>query len=142
MYEYEYPRPAVSVDIVVLAGADGDRQVLLIERKQPPFERSWALPGGFLEMDETLEAAAARELAEETGLRGIQLRQVAAFSAVERDPRGRVISVAFRGEIAQPPPLQAGDDAGDARWFSLAQLPRLAFDHAEILAAALRPGHD
>jgi 8-oxo-dGTP diphosphatase len=135
MPSYEHPRPALTADVVLIAP---DRSaVLLIRRGNPPFEGRWALPGGFVEMDEDLEPAARRELAEETGLAAGPLVQVGAFGRPGRDPRGRVVSVAFTGapaaEDAVPEPAS---DAAEARWFPLDDLPGLAFDHAEIIAAA------
>lgn len=137
MYEYEYPRPAVSVDMLVLRGAADQREILLIQRLNEPFSNCWALPGGFLEMDETLEQAARRELAEETGLVAESVRQIRAFSNVDRDPRGRVISVAFLVQLAGDQVPVAADDAKHARWFPVIQLPDLAFDHEQIIAAGL-----
>ena len=139
-YCYEHPRPAVAVDLVVtrlLAGQSGKiREVLLIQRGQDPFAGYWALPGGFLEMEETLEAAAARELWEETGVRVRRLVPLGAFSQVDRDPRGRVISFAYWSEVARTTGQRAGDDASAAAWFPVAKLPKLAFDHSRIIAAA------
>ena len=138
MYTYEYPRPAVTVDMLLFAGDSADRQVLLIQRKNLPFKDHWAFPGGFVDMDEALEESAHRELYEETGLSDLQLTQLGAFGALDRDPRGRVITVAYYGVIdSGQAPVIAGDDAADARWFPVANLPPLAFDHATILAAAL-----
>jgi 8-oxo-dGTP diphosphatase len=133
-YCYEYPRPAVTADIVVINTFDNQPEVLLIERKHPPFEGMWALPGGFLDMDETLEDAALRELQEETGITGIKLEQFHTFSKVDRDPRHRTITTVFIGyadeNTASP---EAGDDAANARWFPLDKLPPLAFDHGEVM---------
>ena len=98
-FEYEYPRPAVSVDIVAIREKEGRRELLLIQRKNEPYMNCWALPGGFLDMGETLEQAAERELKEETGLEINSLRQLGAFSKVDRDPRTRVISVAYFAEL-------------------------------------------
>ena len=132
-YTYKYPRPAVTTDIVLLS----DRgEVLLIQRKNDPYKGCWAFPGGFMEIDETLEDCARRELREETGLDVPNLQQIKAFSAVDRDPRGRTLTVAFGACIAHQQPI-AHDDAADARWFGLAALPPLAFDHAHILRTAL-----
>ena len=137
---YDYPRPAVAVDLVVTrivaAGRVKSRQVLLIQRLKEPFAASWALPGGFLEMEETLEQAAAREVWEETAVECRKLTPVGAFSRVDRDPRGRVISFAFWSEVPSRTEHHAGDDAAAAQWFPVSKLPRLAFDHAEIVAAA------
>ncbi len=138
MYTYEYPRPAVTVDILLFADDLVGRKVLLVQRKNPPFKDHWAFPGGFIEMDESLEGSARRELSEETGLSDVQLTQLGAFGDPHRDPRGRVITIAYYGLIdAERVRLIAGSDAADARWFSVASLPPLAFDHAEILAAAI-----
>lgn len=137
-YTYEHPRPAVTVDAVVFA-RDGDAlRVLLVRRGRPPFEGAWALPGGFVEMDETLLESAKRELAEETGLTGVALEQLHAFGDPGRDPRGRTVSVVHWGVMDGPPPAVRGDDdADEARWHDVDALPELAFDHADILAKAL-----
>lgn len=140
VYCYEYPRPAVAVDLVVTRWHASQsqakrREVLLIHRKHEPFTGSWALPGGFLDENETLEEAAARELFEETRVVARRLLPLGAFSAVDRDPRGRVISFAFAAEVPANSRLGAGDDAAAANWFQLRKLPELAFDHAQIIAA-------
>ena len=134
-YVYEYPRPAVTVDI---AAVSRDRRILLIRRKAEPFKDRWALPGGFINIDETLQNAAARELAEETGIRGLDLRQLRAFDKPDRDPRGRTIAVAFLAEVNDPPSPTAGDDAAESAWFPMDRLPPLAFDHEDIVAHARR----
>jgi 8-oxo-dGTP diphosphatase len=136
-YEYQYPRAALTVDAVVFGRADTGLHVLLIRRAGPPYEGCWALPGGFLELDETLEQAAIRELAEETGIRLSSLEQPRAFDALTRDPRERVISVAHVAVVnmAEHAP-QGSDDASEARWFALDALPELAFDHAQVLSLA------
>lgn len=136
-YQYEYPRAALTVDAVVFGRAPGGLQLLLVRRKKPPFAGSWALPGGFLELDETLERAALRELEEETGIRLEALEQLRAFDAIDRDPRERVIGIAHFAlvDVAQHTP-RAGDDASEAAWFRLDALPELAFDHAQIIAVA------
>lgn len=134
---YEYPRAALTVDCVVF-GIDGaPLKVLLIRRAAPPFAGCWALPGGYLELNETLEQAARRELYEETGIELERVEQLRAFDAVGRDPRERVISVAHMAlvDVATNPP-KSGDDASEAAWFALDGLPELAFDHAEIIAYA------
>lgn len=138
-YRYKYPHPAVTVDCVVFGLGEADLQVLLIERKHDPFAGCWAIPGGFVNMDETLDAAARRELHEETGVQDVYLEQFFTFGEPGRDPRERVISVAFY-VLVKPEDysLCASSDASDARWFSLKELPRLAFDHKEILACAVR----
>ena len=138
-YRYEFPRPALTVDCVVFgAELHEDRlKVLLIERDVEPFRGSWALPGGFVREQETLDEAAARELGEEAGLEDIYLEQLYTFGAPERDPRGRVVSVAYYA-LVRPQDYRAvgATDARDAAWFGLKELPQLAFDHAEILVMA------
>lgn len=136
MYTYRYPRPAVTTDCVVFAQSAEELQVLLVERGNEPYKGCWAFPGGFLNMDEEAEDGARRELKEETGLEVGPMKQIGAFAAVHRDPRGRVISIAF---VARSPlaGVTGGDDAAQARWFSLSQLPPLAFDHADMLRQAL-----
>ncbi len=132
-FTYEYPKPSVSVDLVAFREVDSGLEILLIQRKNDPFAGKWALPGGFLDMDETLEVAAARELKEETCLIAKSLEQLKVYSRVGRDPRGRVISVAFLVELEPGQEPKAADDAQEAEWFKLDQLPSLAFDHAEIV---------
>lgn len=137
-YCYDFPRPAVSADCVVF-GFDGeDMYVLLIERGKDPYKGKWAFPGGFMNMDETAGQCAIRELAEETGVDGLYLEQLGAFSDVNRDPRGRVISVVFYAlvKVLDIRPV-AGDDAAGARWFRLKDIPSLAFDHDLILSKAV-----
>lgn len=126
----------VSVDCLVF-GYDGQLRVLLIERRKPPFAGRWAIPGGFVEEHETVRDAAERELAEETGLRKVFLEQFSVFDAVERDPRGRVLSVAFLALVKPSAKLVSTADAARAAWFLLDELPDLAFDHGEILSAGL-----
>lgn len=136
-YTYEYPRPCVSVDCIIFK-EDEVKQVLLIKRKNPPFEGKWALPGGFLDMHETLEEAALRELKEETGVTGVTLTQLHSFSRVDRDPRARVITVAFYGFLKESSmPVKGRDDAIEAKWFDIGHLPPLAFDHDEMIEMAL-----
>jgi 8-oxo-dGTP diphosphatase len=132
-YCYDHPRPAVTADVAVLSR---DRRILLVRRKGRPFKGSWALPGGFVEIDEPLDDAAARELEEETGLAGLALRQLGAFGRPGRDPRGRTVSVVYVSVTDEPPEPMAGSDALEARWWPLDSLPELAFDHAEIIARA------
>jgi 8-oxo-dGTP diphosphatase len=133
-YCYDYPRPAVTADIILLKRNENQYVVLLIERKHPPFEGMWALPGGFLNMDETLEEAALRELHEETGISGVELEQFHTFSQVNRDPRHRTVTTVFIGfaDKATLKPL-AGDDASKADWFKLDEIPPLAFDHSMVI---------
>jgi 8-oxo-dGTP diphosphatase len=135
-YCYAYPRPAVTVDLVLFS-QQRPRQVLLVRRRQPPFAGAWALPGGFVQENEPLEVAARRELYEETGLRMGELEQLQAFGDPGRDPRGWTISIVFWGVLAaEAVRLRAGDDAAEAAWHPLTRLPALAFDHAHILAVA------
>ena len=135
----DYPRPSVTVDVIIFTLRGNDLQVLLIKRGHPPFEGMWAIPGGFVGIDESLEEAALRELEEETGVRDVYLEQLYTFGDPDRDPRGRVITVAYfalmPAHAVQP---RAGDDAAEARWWSVYDLPPLAFDHADILAYALQ----
>jgi 8-oxo-dGTP diphosphatase len=135
-FSYEYPRPSVTVDIVIVT-KEAKPCVLLIRRKHPPFEGQWALPGGFIDMDESLEESARRELLEETGVRTGKLVQLATFGDPGRDPRGRTISVVY---LARVDPKQfkprAADDAAEVAWFPLHRPPPLAFDHRAILACA------
>lgn len=135
MYTYKYPHPAVTADCIVMTR---DNQVLLIQRKNEPCRGQWAFPGGFMNIDETAEAAAVRELLEETGitLSETDIFQVGAYTAVDRDPRERVITIAYLAEIDAPVPVKGSDDAARAQWFPLDALPPLAFDHAEILLDA------
>jgi 8-oxo-dGTP diphosphatase len=128
----------VTVDVVVFTIRDGALHVLLVRRAAPPFAGRYAIPGGFVHEDESLEAAARRELAEETGVRDVYLEQLYTFGDPGRDPRGRVITVAYFALIASDDvPLQAGTDAAEARWFPVASRPALAFDHGKILDVAL-----
>jgi len=135
-FEYEYARPALAVDCAVF-GLDESLKVLLIERGLDPFKGSWALPGGFVEMDESLDQAARRELEEETCLKNVFLEQLYTFSQPDRDPRDRVVSVGYFALVRMSDHrLQAATDANDARWFDVQKLPKLAFDHAKILRMA------
>jgi len=128
----------VTVDTIVFALREDDLQVLLVRRRHPPFEGTWAIPGGFVEMDETLETAARRELEEETGLAGVALEQLYTFGDPGRDPRGRSITVAYFAAVpAGSMGARAGDDAAEVGWWSIYDLPPLAFDHDKILAYAL-----
>lgn len=129
---------AITVDSVVLSNTNNKFKVLLIKRKKDPFKDQWALPGGFIEEGEDLEQAARRELLEETGVKIESMEQIRAFGKPGRDPRGRMISIAFLSRIFSEEALNPGDDAKDAAWFDLNELPDLAFDHEEIIAAARR----
>jgi 8-oxo-dGTP diphosphatase len=138
-YCYEYPRPALTVDCVVF-GVDAEirLKVLLIRRTLPPFAGDWALPGGFVHVDESLDAAARRELSEETGLTDVFLEQLYSFGQVDRDPRDRVVSVAYYALINLVDRLiRAGTDAQEAVWVDLDRVPVLAFDHGQILEGAI-----
>ena len=138
MYCYDYPRPSVTVDIVLLTKTLPHSEVLLIRRKNPPFKNLWALPGGFLEMDESLQESALRELHEETGISDVQLKQIGAYGEPNRDPRGRVITIAYIGIVkSEQQAAVAGSDASEVAWFSTADLPQLAFDHNDIIVKAL-----
>ena len=135
----DHPRPALTTDVVIFTLRKDGLQVLLIKRKYPPFEGMWAIPGGFVHIDESLEDAALRELEEETGVRDVYLEQLYTFGDVDRDPRGRVVTVAY---FALVPSMmiapRPGDDASEARWCSVYDLPPLAFDHTKILTYALQ----
>lgn len=136
-FSYEYARAALAVDCVVF-GLDEDLQALLIQRDLPPFQGRWALPGGFVRMDETLDEAARRELSEETGITRVYLEQLYTFGDLERDPRERVVSVAYYALVKlSDHRVKAATDAREAAWFSVVDLPRLAFDHDRVLQTAL-----
>ncbi|MBZ5676901.1 MAG: NUDIX hydrolase [Acidobacteriia bacterium] len=137
-YTYEYPRAALTVDCVVFGLDEQELKVMLIQRGLPPFEGKWALPGGFVRLEETLDEAARRELQEETGLTKIFLEQLYTFSEVDRDPRERVVSVAYYALVnLSDHKVHAATDARDAAWFGVHDVPSLAFDHAGILQMAL-----
>lgn len=136
-YTYPFPRPSVTTDCVIF-GYDGkDIKLLLVERGIPPFKGMWALPGGYLQMDEDAIDGAKRELYEETGLRDAYIEQFRTFAAVDRDPRGRVITIAHLA-LVKISEVKAGDDAAKAQWFSLKDVPQLAFDHDMILREAMK----
>ena len=136
-YCYAYPRPALTVDVALVCDAGSHIEVLLIQRGKDPFRGRWALPGGFVDMDEDLPDAAARELAEETGAQDVYLEQLGAYGRPDRDPRGRTVSVAYLGLCRRSDVRAAGgDDAAEAAWFAWTQTPPLAFDHDHILADA------
>lgn len=134
---YPWPRPAVTVDIALLHPADSGVEVMVIRRGQEPWKGAWALPGGYVNELEPLEVAAERELKEETGIAGVQLRQIGAFGDPGRDPRGHTISVAYGGLVLERKPAKAGDDAEDCRWIQIEQAASLAFDHSEIVRCAV-----
>lgn len=134
MFTYIYPRPALTVDAIVVAGAPVPTHFLLVKRSKDPFKGKWALPGGFVDMEETLEKACIRELKEETGLELPAMEQLRVYDAPERDPRHRTISVVFYAFIPEMKEVQGGDDASEAAWFPAGRLPELAFDHGQIVA--------
>lgn len=136
-YTYKYPRPAVTADCVVMT-KEPTPQVLLIERGAEPYKGCWAFPGGFMNMDETTEQCAVRELEEETGLKVTEVHQIGAYSKVDRDPRGRTITVAYLVLVSSPIPVTGQDDAAKAQWFPIDALPPLAFDHEEIMKDAIK----
>jgi len=136
-YTYKYPRPAVTADSIVIM-KEVEPKVLLIERGDEPFKGCWAFPGGFMNMDETTEQCAIRELEEETGLKVSKVHQIGAYSKVDRDPRGRTVTVAYLAIVAAPMAVNGQDDAAKAQWFPLSALPELAFDHDEIMQDAIK----
>ena len=137
-HTYQYPRAALTVDCVVFGFDEADLKVLLIERGLEPFKGRWALPGGFVRVDETLDAAARRELQEEAGLTNVFLEQLYTFGAVDRDPRERVVSVAYYALVnLTEHAAKAATDAANAQWFSVSKVPKLAFDHTHILSTAV-----
>ena len=146
-YTYKYPRPAVTADCIVIA-KEAEPTVLLIERGDEPFKGCWAFPGGFMNMDETTEQCAIRELEEETGLKVSKVYQIGAYSKVDRDPRGRTVTVAYLAIVDVPMAVKGQDDAAKAQWFPLsafldkpsgkAERPELAFDHEEIMQDAIK----
>jgi 8-oxo-dGTP diphosphatase len=138
-YVYEWPRPMVTTDAVVFTHSGEKTKVLLIKRGSEPFKGQWAVPGGFVDMDEEIEDAVVRELEEETGLTGVHLEQMHTFGTVGRDPRGRQITIVFMGVAAEnQTKLKAGDDAAEAEWFDINELPKnMAFDHNEVVNFAV-----
>jgi 8-oxo-dGTP diphosphatase len=132
-HTYEYPCPAVTVDALVLAPMSHEWFILLIQRGKEPFKDQWALPGGFVNMDETLLQACIRELKEETGLHLEKMELFSIFDALERDPRQRTISVVYFSFIEEIQPVTGKDDAAFADWLPISKLPPLAFDHEEIV---------
>ena len=137
-YVYDYPRPMVTVDMLLWRYREEKVEILLIRRDGPPFENQWALPGGFIRMDETLLESAKRELSEETGIKDVDLFSLTIAGNPERDPRGRTITALFTGFFTEPlVEVRAGDDAREAEWFAVDRLPRLAFDHAQLILDAV-----
>ncbi len=138
-YTYDWPRPMVTVDAAVFTSSGDRTKILLINRGHEPFKGQWALPGGFVDMDEELEDAIVRELAEETGLTGVQLEQMRTFGTIGRDPRGRQITIVYLGITKEDQTeIKAGDDAAQARWFDIEELPdNMAFDHHDVLRFAV-----
>ncbi len=138
-FTYEYPRGALTVDCVVFGFDGGELKILLIQRGGEPYKGEWALPGGFVDPGESLDEAALRELKEETGLKNVFLEQLYTFGAVNRDPRERVVSVAYVA-LVQPDEhiTEAQTDADDAQWFQISDIPALAFDHSKILETGLK----
>ncbi|HKX61449.1 MAG TPA: NUDIX domain-containing protein [Verrucomicrobiae bacterium] len=137
-HTYQYPRAALTVDCVVFGLDESDLKVLLIERGLEPFKGRWALPGGFVRVDEALDEAARRELAEEAGLTDVFLEQLFTFGELNRDPRERVVSVTYYALVKLTAhQTRAATDAADARWFPVSKVPKLAFDHGDILGTAL-----
>ncbi|MBI5148870.1 NUDIX hydrolase [Candidatus Pacearchaeota archaeon] len=138
----DYPQPSVTVDIIIFSLKEKKLQVLLVKRDKEPFKGKWALPGGFVRIDESLEEAAKRELHEETGIKEVYLEQLYTFGGLKRDPRGRVITVGYfaliSSEDIEKIKLRASADVSDVRWFSMQKLPELSFDHDKILAYALK----
>lgn len=135
-FTYKYPRPAVTADVAVIT-TEQEPKVLLIQRGNEPYKGHWAFPGGFMDMDETTEQCAIRELEEETGLQISEVKQIGAYSKVDRDPRGRTITVAYIARIANAEKVNGHDDAAKAEWFPINNLPPLAFDHEDIMKDAI-----
>jgi 8-oxo-dGTP diphosphatase len=137
--EKEYPKPSVTVDIVIFTIHENELKVLLIKRDLPPFKNSWAIPGGFVRIGESLEEAAKRELEEETGVKDVYLEQLYTFGEVNRDPRGRVITISYMALInSDKLKVRANTDASEVKWFSVSKIPTLAFDHNNILSYAIK----
>lgn len=136
-YTYKYPRPAVTADCVVITREE-ELKVLLIQRGNEPFKGCWAFPGGFMDIDETTEQCAIRELKEETGLDVTGGQQLGCYSKVDRDPRGRTLTVAYLAIIDEAKDVKGLDDATKAEWFPINNLPELAFDHNSIMIDAIK----
>ncbi len=136
-YTYKYPRPAMTADCIVIT-KEAKPKVLLIQRGDEPFKGCWAFPGGFMDMEETTEQCAIRELEEETGLKVGKVNQIGAYSKVDRDPRGRTVTVAYLAIVDAPMAVSGQDDAAKAEWWPLSTLPELAFDHYDIMQDAIK----
>jgi 8-oxo-dGTP diphosphatase len=137
-YIYDYPRPSVTTDCIIFGFDQGELKILLIERGLDPFKGKWAIPGGFLQIDENADEGAIRELKEETGIENVFIEQLFTFTDVDRDPRGRVITIAYYALVrCSNLNLKAGDDATKAEWFPISKMPSLAFDHERIIRMAL-----
>ena len=138
----KYKPISLTVDTLIFSKtdrADRDIKLLLVKRKNPPFQNKWAIPGGFVNYDEELEIAAKRELEEETGVKNVSVKQLHTFGKIGRDPRGRTVSVAYLAFVdAEQVKIKAGDDAKEAQWFDISELPELAFDHQEIIDFAIK----
>jgi 8-oxo-dGTP diphosphatase len=137
-YCYPHPRPSVTADVACFVEEDGRLTLLLIQRGHDPFAGRWALPGGFVNEDEALDAAALRELEEETGVTGVAIEQFGAYGDPGRDPRGHTVTVAFLARLDARVEAVGADDATSARWFPVDELPPLAFDHDRVIADAVR----
>ena len=136
---HKFKKPSVTADIVIFTINENDLKVLLVKRKIAPFKDNWALPGGFVREDESLENAAKRELEEETGVKNVYLEQLFSFGDLKRDPRGRVITIAYMALVnSENIKLKASTDVSDAQWFPINKLPSLAFDHDKILEYATK----
>ena len=138
MFTYQYPRPAVTVDMLIVDKSGSAPKILLIERRNNPFAGCWALPGGFVDENEDIDDAALRELREETSLVDVALHQFGAFGKPGRDPRGHTITIAYWGIAGNPQQACAADDAKTLKWFEISNLPSLAFDHLEIIQEGLK----
>lgn len=139
-YTYDYPRPMLTVDCIIICNKNNQNQILLIKRKNNPFKDSWALPGGFVDMDEDLDEAAFREVQEETNIKLESIKQLFTIGTPGRDPRGRTVSVIYfaliNSKLAEQ--TKAGDDAAQTQWFEINKLPQLAFDHNLVVEKALK----
>ena len=138
-YCYKYPRPAYTADCMVFTNKTENAEIVLIKRKHEPFKNHWALPGGFVDIDETSYEAAKRELFEETGITVENITEFGIFDALGRDPRGRTVSVVyyiFKKDVSNK--MTAGDDASEVQFFPIKNLPELAFDHKEIIMRAIK----